>query len=56
MLQDVLKGKKTEIDSINGYIVHLARKHSLSVPVNETLYALIKALENGRLAEERREK
>jgi 2-dehydropantoate 2-reductase len=47
MLQDVLKGKRTEIDSINGYIVRLARKHSLSVPVNETLYALIKALENG---------
>jgi 2-dehydropantoate 2-reductase len=47
MLQDVLKGKKTEIDSINGHIVRLARKHSLSVPVNETLYALIKALENG---------
>jgi 2-dehydropantoate 2-reductase len=56
MLQDVLKGKRTEIDSINGYIVRLARRHSLSVPVNETLYALIKALENGRLAEERKEK
>jgi 2-dehydropantoate 2-reductase len=54
MLQDVLKGKRTEIDSINGYIVRLARKHSLSVPVNETLYALIKALENGRLDEEQR--
>ncbi len=56
MLQDVLKGKRTEIDSINGHIVRLARKHSLSVPINETLYALIKALENGRLVEERREK
>ncbi|HSD59109.1 MAG TPA: 2-dehydropantoate 2-reductase [Methanotrichaceae archaeon] len=56
MLQDVLKGKRTEIDSINGHIVRLARKHSLSVPINETLYALIKALENGRLVEDRREK
>lgn len=46
MLQDILKGKKTEIDSINGYIVRLAKKHSLSVPVNETMYALIKTLEN----------
>ncbi len=46
MLQDILKGKRTEIDSINGYIVRLAMKHSLSVPVNETLYALIKTLEN----------
>lgn len=46
MLQDILKGKRTEIDSINGYIVRLAMKHSLSVPVNETLYSLIKTLEN----------
>jgi len=45
MLQDVLKGKKTEIDSINGYIVRLARKHSIPVPVNETMLSLIKALE-----------
>jgi 2-dehydropantoate 2-reductase len=46
MLQDVLKGKKTEVDSINGYILRLAGKHSIPVPVNETLYALIKTLEN----------
>lgn len=46
MLQDVLKGKKTEIDSINGHIVRLARNHSIPAPVNETLYSLIKALEN----------
>lgn len=48
MLQDVLKGKRTEIDSINGYIVSLAMKYSLAVPVNETLYALIKTLEDKR--------
>lgn len=47
MLQDVLKGKRTEIDSINGYVVHLARKHGIRVPVNEVLYGLVKALEEG---------
>lgn len=52
MLQDILKGKKTEIDSINGYVVRLAKKHSLSVPVNETMYALIKTLENEKPHEE----
>ncbi|OPX74518.1 MAG: 2-dehydropantoate 2-reductase [Methanosaeta sp. PtaB.Bin018] len=45
MLQDVQKGKATEIDSINGYVIRLARKHGVSVPANETLYALVKALE-----------
>ena len=47
MLQDVLKGKRTEIDSINGYVVRLARKHGIRVPVNEVLYGLVKALEEG---------
>lgn len=45
MLQDVLKGRKTEIDSINGYVIRIAKKHAISVPVNETLYALVKSLE-----------
>ena len=42
MLQDVLNNKTTEIDSINGYIIRLAQKHSIPVPVNEALYGLIK--------------
>lgn len=43
MLQDVLNNRTTEIDSINGYIVRLAQIHSIAVPVNETLYGLIKS-------------
>lgn len=46
MYQDVIKGKRTEIDSFNGYVVDQARRHGLSVPVNETLYAIIKVIEN----------
>lgn len=38
MLQDVQKKKMTEIDSINGYIIQLARKYDIKVPVNEALY------------------
>jgi 2-dehydropantoate 2-reductase len=44
MLQDVKKEKMTEIDSINGYVIRLAKKHEIDVPVNETLYELVKSL------------
>lgn len=45
MLQDMDRGRKTEIDEINGEIVKLGRKYSLNCDVNETLYNLIKAKE-----------
>jgi 2-dehydropantoate 2-reductase len=45
MCQDILKGKKTEIDFLNGKIVELGKKHRIKTPVNETLVALIKFLE-----------
>jgi 2-dehydropantoate 2-reductase len=44
MLQDVQKKKMTEIDSINGYIIQLAREHDIEVPVNEALCGLVKSL------------
>jgi 2-dehydropantoate 2-reductase len=46
MLQDVQRGGMTEIDSINGYVISLAKKHGIKVPANETLYALVKSMEN----------
>lgn len=46
MLQDVQKCRTTEIDSINGYVIRLARKHGIKVPVNETLYSLVKSIEH----------
>jgi 2-dehydropantoate 2-reductase len=45
MYQDVMKGKKTEIDFLNGKVVELGRKHSIPTPVNETLVCLIKFTE-----------
>ncbi len=45
MLQDVLKGKKTEIDFINGKIVEIAEKLGMNAPINAMLTALIKGLE-----------
>lgn len=45
MCQDIMKGKKTEIDFLNGKIVELGKKHGVPTPVNETLVAMIKFLE-----------
>lgn len=49
MLQDVQNGRMTEIDSINGYVIRLARKLGIKVPANETLYALVKSVENNTI-------
>jgi 2-dehydropantoate 2-reductase len=44
MLQDILRGALTEIDAINGAIVQLARQKNLQVPVNRTIWSLVKAI------------
>jgi 2-dehydropantoate 2-reductase len=48
--QDLERGKRTEIDSLNGYVVRLGAKLGVPTPVNHTLYALVKLLEEGQQA------
>ena len=43
--QDIGRGKPTEIDSLNGYIVRRGKELGVSMPVNMTLFALIKLIE-----------
>lgn len=45
MYQDVINRRKTEIDFLNGKIVELAKKHNISVPINEVLTTIIKFFE-----------
>lgn len=45
MYYDIKKGKKTEIDSLNGAIVKLAKEVDINVPVNETITNIIKVME-----------
>jgi 2-dehydropantoate 2-reductase len=45
MLQDIQKGKKTEIEYINGALVKYGAKYGLACPVNAVLTALVKGLE-----------
>ncbi|MFX1577776.1 MAG: ketopantoate reductase family protein, partial [Promethearchaeota archaeon] len=46
MLQDILRGRKTEIEFLNGKIVELGTRHKIPTPVNETLTQLIHFLED----------
>jgi len=43
--QDMNRGKRTEIDSLNGYISHRGAQLGVPTPVNHALYALVKLAE-----------
>jgi len=45
MLQDIINGKTTEIDFLNGRILKYAKELGIDVPINEILTDLIKGLE-----------
>jgi len=45
MCQDVLAGRKTEVEMFSLTLMELAKKHNISVPVNETLYLQLKTIE-----------
>ena len=45
MLQDIRRGKPTEIDALNGALVRLARQAGLSAPANELITRLVHAKE-----------
>ena len=49
MLQDVEKGKRTEIDFINGAISNLGKRKGVKTPLNNLLTHLVKGLEANRL-------
>jgi hypothetical protein len=43
MLQDLEKGRKTEIDSINGFVVDRGREAAVPTPFNPLIVELIHA-------------
>lgn len=48
MLQDILNGRATEIDALNGVIVSKGRALDIATPVNYVLTLLVKTLEGSR--------
>jgi 2-dehydropantoate 2-reductase len=46
-LQSLERGKKTEIDYLNGYIAKLAKQKNVPVPVTDALLKMVKEIEAG---------
>ena len=49
MLQDLEKGKLTEVDAINGAVVDFGRKVGCPTPMNEKVVEIIHQIERGEL-------
>lgn len=47
--EDLKKGKKTEIEYLNGYVVKIAKQKGKNAPYNESLYKIVKFLEKTKL-------
>jgi 2-dehydropantoate 2-reductase len=45
MLEDVDRGRRTEVELINGALVREAREHGVPVPLHDALYALVRGRE-----------
>lgn len=48
MLQDLDRGRRTEIEAITGALLAAAGRHGVEVPLNRALYALVRAREAAR--------
>ncbi len=47
MLQSLERGRRSEIDFLNGHVVRKAREVDVAVPLNEALVRMIKEIESG---------
>ena len=49
LLQDVIRGRRTEIEDLNGYVVAEGKRLGVPTPFNEAIAMLIKGLEKARI-------
>lgn len=52
--QDITRGKRTEIDALNGYVARRGTELGVPTPVNHTLFALVKLLEDSLAARQQK--
>ncbi len=44
--QDLMRGRRSEIDHLNGYIVQRGKSLAIDTPANQALYSIVKLLES----------
>ncbi len=44
MLQDIIAGRATEIEALNGAVISLGKEKKVATPINEMAYELIQAI------------
>jgi len=49
LLQDVMKGRRTEVDYLNGYVVRKGREVGVPTPMNQAVVEVAKRIEAGEL-------
>ena len=47
--QDMVKGRKTEIDAINGFVVEKGREMGIPTPLNEKIVDMVHKCERGEV-------
>ncbi|MEM7249899.1 MAG: 2-dehydropantoate 2-reductase [Pseudomonadota bacterium] len=52
MGQDIKKGRKTEIDYLNGLVVEKGRELGISTPANQGIWDAVRQVESGRLKQD----
>lgn len=50
MGQDIAKGRRTEIDFLNGYVVAMGQKAGIATPANARVVDLVRKIQAGKLA------
>ena len=50
MFEDLLEGKRLEVEALNGTLVRLGREHGVDTPLHFAVYAALKPYVNGGLA------
>ncbi len=49
MLRDLEKGRKTEVDTINGVVCEYGIKANIKTPINDKIVEIVKLIENNEL-------
>jgi ketopantoate reductase len=49
LLQDVIKGRRTEADELNGHVVVKGKEVGVPAPMNQAIVEAMKALERGEI-------